>query len=307
MSAVQLDRRQAGIALAFVAALISGISVYVNAIAVRAFGDPTLYTTLKNLIAGALLVVATGVLLRGGRARIERPRGRRQLVGLAAIGVFGGGVAFILFFQGLAHTSASSAGFVQKTLIIWVAVLAVAFLRERFSLVHAAAIALLVTGQLVVSGGAGLSALGAGDLMVFVATLIWAAEVVLAKRLLGTLSPMTVALARMGVGSVVLVAFSISSGAATALPALTAGQWGWVAVTGVILSLYVAVWFSALARATAIDVTAVLVFSAVVTAAISSAAGSSASLSGAGLALIAIGAAGIAVTALRRSPARLPA
>ena len=48
--------RRIGIGLALAAAVISGFSVYVNAQAVRAFGDPLLYTTIKNLIAAVGLL-----------------------------------------------------------------------------------------------------------------------------------------------------------------------------------------------------------------------------------------------------------
>lgn len=297
---VHLGRRRAGIALAFTAALISGFSIYINAIAVREFGNPTLYTTVKNLVAGVLLLSAALALTRSGRSALSRPRRLRQIFGLAAVGVFGGGAAFVLFFEGLARTSASSAGFVQKTLVIWVAIFAVSFLRERFSIAHGAAIAVLVAGQLVALGGVGLSALGPGEAMVFAATLLWAGEVIIAKLLLRELSPLTVACARMGIGSVTLVTFSLASGVTAGLASLTLTQWGWVLLTGLILSAYVATWFAALARAQATDVTAVLVFGAVVTAVISSGAEvSRLAPSLPGLALITVGAITIALLAAR--------
>lgn len=295
-----MSRRQTGIALAFTAALISGFSIYVNGIAVREFGNPTLYTTVKNLVAAGLLLSAAVALARTGRSALTRPRGSGQVVGLAAVGVFGGGAAFVLFFEGLARTSASSAGFVQKTLVIWVAILAVSLLRERFSIAHGAAIGVLVIGQLVASGGLALSAFGQGEAMVFAATLLWAGEVIVAKRLLGSLSPLTVACARMGIGSVVLVTFSLATGVTSGLASLTLTQWGWALLTGLILCTYVATWFAALARAQATDVTAVLVFAAVVTAVISSGADVGRLASNVpGLALITIGAISIAVLVMR--------
>jgi drug/metabolite transporter (DMT)-like permease len=155
-----MDRRRIGIGLALVAALISGVSVWVNAMAVKAFGDAILYTTVKNVIAAALLIAIAAVLTtRMSRQGLTPPRGVRQVLGLSFVGVVGGGVAFVLFFQGLALTTASSAGFIQKTLVIWVAILAVSFLRERFGGMHVAAIALLVVGQLLAAGGAAMPVL----------------------------------------------------------------------------------------------------------------------------------------------------
>jgi uncharacterized membrane protein len=89
------------------------------------------------------------------------------------------------------------------------------------------------------------------------------------------------------------------SGKAGAFAALDAGQWQWILVTGLILTAYVATWYAALARAQAIDVTAVLVFGAVVTALLSGAA-DGAPVDVTGTVLVAAGAALVAVAALRR-------
>ena len=264
--AAAMDRRL-GVGLAFGAAVISGVSVWINAMAVRAFGDAVLYTTAKNLIAAALLIAVTlAWTSRGSRAGFTRPHGRRQLIGLGVVGLFGGGVAFVLFFEGLLRTTPASAAFIQKTLVIWVAILAVTFLRERFGPVHVGAIALLMAGQIVAAGGLALPALNSGEAMILAATLVWAAEVVVAKWLLAGLSPLTVASARMGIGAVALVAFSAVSGHAALLASLSGTQWAWVALTGLVLTAYVATWLSALARAQATDVTAMLVFGAIITA-----------------------------------------
>lgn len=296
-----MDRRRIGIGLALGAALISGVSVWVNAMAVRAFGDAVLYTTLKNLIAAVLLVAVASVLTSRAPAHgLTRPRGTRQLAGLAFVGVVGGGIAFVLFFQGLALATASSAAFIQKTLVIWVAILAVSFLRERFGAAHVAAIGLLVVGQIVASGGVAMPALSTGEALIFGATLLWAIEVVVAKRLLADLSPVTLAVARMGIGSAALIAFVALSGRLTVLATLGASQWAWVALTGVILTFYVATWLSALARAQATDVTAMLVCGAIVTAALNVLTQPNAPAPAAlGLALIAVGAAGLAFIAIR--------
>ena len=296
-----MDRRRTGLALGLGAALISGVSVWVNAMAVRAFGDAILYTTVKNVIAAALLVgLALAWTAHRSPHGFTRPRGTRQLLGLGAVGIFGGGVAFVLFFEGLSRTSASSAGFIQKTLVIWVAILAVSFLGERFGTAHAAAIGLLVAGQIAMSGGLAMPALTTGEALVLLATLVWAAEVVVAKRLLAGLSPLTVASARMGIGGVALIAFSVASGHAALLGTLTSTQWAWVALTGIILTAYVATWLSALARAQATDVTALLVFGAIVTAVLNS-GGEVTKLAPAalGLGLVVAGTIAVAVLATR--------
>ena len=150
-------------------------------------------------------------------------------------------------------------------LLVWVALLALPLLGERLGAMHIVAIALLVVGQIGLAGGA-TTLFGQGQLMVLAATLVWAGEVVVAKKLLADLSSWTVGLTRMGVGSVVLVAWTLLRGQGAALTTLTSTQWMWVLLTGVILAGYVSTWFAALSRAPAVDVTAVLVVGAVITA-----------------------------------------
>ena len=107
---------------------------------------------------------------------------------------------FVLFFEGLARASSTAAAFIHKTLVIWVALLAVPLLGERLSWAHWAAIALLLAGQAVLVGDAGTVTLGAGELMIFGATLLWSVEVVVVKRLLASLAAPTLAAARLGIG-----------------------------------------------------------------------------------------------------------
>ena len=258
-------RRQTGIQLALFTAVISGVAVWVNGRAVGSFASPTVYTTGKNIVAacglGTLLVLATRT--RSGEGW-TRPTRRSQWLGLAAVGVIGGSVPFVLFFEGLARAGSTDAAFVHKTLVLWVALLAVPLLGERLGFRHVAAIGLVLWGQAALGGGIAVGA-DRGVVLLAGATACWAFEVILAKRLLGELSPLTVAVARMGGGSVLLLGWTVAR-TGTDLFRLDAGQLGWLALTGALLTGYVATWFSALARAEAVDVTAVLVLGALSTA-----------------------------------------
>jgi len=264
--------RRTGLLLAMATAGISGVAIFLNGYGVRAYGDASSYTTAKNLVSALVLGVLVLALSagRGGASRLTLPRGRRQWVALGAIGVIGGSVPFLLFFEGLARASSAQSAFLHKTLVVWVALLAVPLLRERFTWVHAVAVVLLLAGQIGLVGGIGI-AVGSGELMIIGATLLWSVEVVVAKRLLAGVSSWTVGVARLGVGSIVLLVWAAVRGQLAAVVPVGAAQWGWVLLTGVILACYVATWFAALARAQAIDVTAVLVLAALVTAALSAA------------------------------------
>ncbi len=292
--------RATGVALAFTTALISGVSIYTSSFAVKHFHDQTVFTTAKNGIAGILLL--TLVLARPRAQRDDRPRGPmtpRRWGALLGVGVIGGSVPFVLFFEGLAHAEATQASFIQKTMVVWVALLAVPLLRERFGLPHLLAIFMLIAGQAWLVGRTGTVAWGSGETMIFAATLLWAVEVVFVKHLLADFPARTLAVARMGIGSLLLVTWVVLTGKLGALSSLNAEQWRWVLLTGLLLTGYVATWYAALARAQAVDVTAVLTFGAVVTAVLSGAA-DGAPVSAIGVALVAAGAAIIAVLALRQ-------
>ncbi len=80
------------------------------------------------------------------------------------------------------------------------------------------------------------------------------------------MTPWTVSLARMGGGSLALLAWAAATGALGAVVPRTAAQMGMGAITGVLLAGYVLSWHQALWRAPAVDVTAVLVLGAIITA-----------------------------------------
>jgi uncharacterized membrane protein len=155
---------------------------------------------------------------------------------------------------------------------VWVSLLAVPLLRERFRWPHAVAIALLLAGQAVLAGSAGTVTLGEGEAMIFAATLLWALEVVFVKWFLPELSVRVLAAARMGIGTLLLVLWLAVTGRLSDVTAFGAQEWKWIVVTGLLLTAYVATWYAALAFAQAIDVTAVLTFGAVVTALLAGAA-----------------------------------
>ncbi|WP_291382311.1 EamA family transporter [Demequina sp.] len=262
--------RTRGLLLALGTAVISGAAIWVNSSGVAAYGNPTAYTTAKN--AAAALVIAAVFLAarRAGGAKsvsLSRPTRQRQRWGLLYVAILGGAVPFLLFFGGLASTASTQAAFLHKTLIVWVALLAIPLLQERLTPWHGAAIVLLLLGQLGLTGAVSLAP-DLGIVMIGAATLMWAVEVVATKRLLGGVTPWTVSLVRMGGGSVALLAWAAATGALGAVVPHTSAQWGWVLLTGVLLAGYVLTWHQALWRAPAVDVTAVLVLGAVVTAAL---------------------------------------
>jgi drug/metabolite transporter (DMT)-like permease len=257
--------RTIGLLLAAGTAGISGIAVFLNASAVKAVPDPAVFTTLKNLVAVAILVVLAAVVVRPAEVRAV---GRSDRLALGAIGILGGGLAFLLFFSGLAMASAPSAAFIHKTMVIWVALMAGPFLGERLGLAPILALGVLVAGQALILPPLGIS-WGAGETLIALATLIWAVEVVLARRVLGRVRSPVVGVARLGIGLIVLVGYLVLTGRVAGIAALDAAGWTWVAITGLLLAGYVGTWLAALRRAPATEVTSVLVLGALITAGLS--------------------------------------
>jgi drug/metabolite transporter (DMT)-like permease len=253
-----------GVALAVIAACISGLAVWLNAFAVKQVPDAAVYTTLKNAVAAVVLItVMAPFVQRADVRRIERP----ARVALVAVGILGGGVGFLLFFSGLAMASAPSAAFIQKTMFVWVAILAVPFLGERLGFVQIAALAVLAVGQALVLPPRGI-AWGTGETLILLATLCWTVEVVLVRRALRGVASPIVAVGRLSIGLIVLVGYVALSGRVGGILALGPAAWGWILLTGIILAGYVGTWFAALHRAPATVVTSILVGGAVITGAL---------------------------------------
>ncbi len=252
-----------GVALAVVVAFISGVSVFLNGYAVKQLPDAAVYTTLKNGFAALILL---GVAASVVRMSEVRALDRRAWTGLTVIGVIGGSVPFLLFFSGLALASAPSAAFIHKTLFLWVVMLAVPFLGERLGWFPIAALGVLLVGQALATPPTGM-VWGTGETLILAATLLWAVEVILARRLLLRDVPSPVmGAARLGIGFVVLVGYLAVTGRLTVVAGLTATQWAWAIGTGVMLAAYVGTWLAALRRVEASVVASILVLGAPITA-----------------------------------------
>ena len=253
------------IALALGAALISGISNFLNKAGVTAVADPVLYTFLKN---GLVAVLLLSVLIFTARWREIKALTKPNWFKLVAIGVVGGSLPFALFFTGLSMTSAVSASLIHKTLFIWVALIALPFLGERLGKIQWAALGLLLVGNFFLGAWQQLT-FGTGELLIFIATLLWAVENIIAKRALRQMSSLLVASARMILGSALLLVAVIAQGGLAILGNLSFEQWGWTVLAAVLLLGYVISWYAALQRAPATVVASLLVPASLVTSLLS--------------------------------------
>ena len=255
-------RYRKGAYLALVVAFISGFSVYINKFAVDSVSDSFLFTATKN-IAVSLLLFAFLILPRA----LPELRGLsgRQWITLGAIGCIGGSIPFLLFFHGLSLGTAVSAAFIHKTLFLWVAILATIFLGERLGKIHIAALGVLVGGNILLLGWPGSWLFGEGELMVLLATLLWAIEAIIAKKVMSGVSPNVAAFGRMFFGAVVMLVYLALAGKMGTMVNLSVEQVGWIALTSLFLFGYVSCYYSGLKYAPASIVASILVLGSVIT------------------------------------------
>lgn len=255
------DKLSVAAALALATAVISGVSTFINKIAVTGVKEPIAFSGVKNAVV-AIGLIAAIVLL--GKTREIVSLERRDKLRLLAVGLIGGSVPFALFFTGLSMTSAVNAGLIHKTMFVWVLLLAIPFLKERMSPLQWLGAAMLFGANLFVGGFKGFE-FNRGELMIAATTLLWAVESIVAKKALANVPTLTVAAARLGIGALVLLPIAWWKGGLGAITGMTAANWGWTLLTAVFLAGYVLTWYAALKRAPAGFVACLLVPATLIT------------------------------------------
>lgn len=222
-------------------AFISGFSIFINKFGVSAINS-NIFTFLKNSVVAIFLTALIFVLKD---FKLLKDLTKKNWGLLLFIGLAGGSIPFLLFFKGLSLTNPAGASFIQKTMFLWVLVLAGIFLKEKISKNYLIAGCLLVAGNLLLLK---LSAIefSQGSLLVLVATLFWAIENVISKYAIKELPPRIVMWGRMFFGSLFILIFLAFSGQAILLTKLNLHQIGWSVFTGVLLIGYVMTWYTGL-------------------------------------------------------------
>jgi drug/metabolite transporter (DMT)-like permease len=254
-----------GYILAALNMLVSGVAVYVNSLGVRMFSDSTVYTAGKNLVVGIALLVP--LAFSAEKRAAFRDRSGRERIFLILVAVIGGCVSYALYFRGLELSTPVTASLIDHTQFLFVALFAAAFLRERWRPSLWAALVVLLAG-LSVGIAASTLRLDAGVPFIIGATLLFAADFILMKVLLRTVSPLTVMTAKMGLGSLLLLLLVAATGHVGTALRLSALQAGFLLVTGLILLAFTVTSVLGLRLASATAVTAIPAGSPIITTAL---------------------------------------
>jgi drug/metabolite transporter (DMT)-like permease len=282
-----------GIYLAIVTAVISGISVFVASFASKAVKDPYILTTGRNIIVAVWFSsVLLGIWLSSRSASRRSgdlkpidcfvgipPRNdeRCNLLAmtpkkwgqLVLIGIIGGSIPFLLFFKGLSLSTAAGGQLINKTMFIWVGLLAFMFLKEKFNKWQLFALAILVTGNYFLATPKSWI-FGRGELLVLVATLFWAAEAIVAKIVLKNMPSIILTWGRMFFGSLIMLGYLAITHKIGSFQLLNTDQLLWIILPSMLLFVYVWFWFSSLKYAPVTLVTSILVIASPITTLLSS-------------------------------------
>jgi len=230
-----------GYFLVFATAVISGFAIFINKFGVNVI-NPFIFTFLKNLSVALLL---TGLLLAVKDWKTLKSLTKKQWFLLAIIGLVGGSIPFLLFFKGLSLTSAAQGSFIHKTMFVYVALLAVIFLKEKIDKRFLFGGLFLILGSLFLLKK--ISFLPTqGDFLILFAALFWATESIISKHTLKELQGRTVAWGRMFFGAFFIFLFLLGTGQVSLIANLNFSQISWVAITTIILFGYVMTWYSGL-------------------------------------------------------------
>jgi len=130
-------------------------------------------------------------------------------------------------------------------MFIYIAIIAVIFLKEKISKNFLIGALLIIVGNIFILRKLPLS-FGRGDLLVLLATFLWAIENIISKKVLENLSGNIVAWGRMFFGSIFILIFLGATGQLAPIWHLSAPQIGWCLITAGLLLGYVVTWYNGL-------------------------------------------------------------
>lgn len=229
-----------GTILILMTAIVSGFSIIINKFFVAEI-DPLVFTATRALLIGLVFLAISIYFSKDNKGHKFK---QTSWWSLLLIGIIGGAFAFWLFFAGLKLTLGGRAAFIHKTLPIYAVILAFVFLKEKISQRQLVAIGVMLLGLVLMELTKLSAEMRIGDFLVLGATVLWAIENTISKKaMLNKESNWVVTFSRMFFGAIVLFAIIFLTGNANLLLTLTSAQIIKIAVSGLLLFMYVLTWY----------------------------------------------------------------
>jgi drug/metabolite transporter (DMT)-like permease len=185
---------------------------------------------------------------------------------LALVGVLGGSIPFLLFFTGLQMGGPAVSSFIFRSLFIFAGIFGYLILREKPEpRDYAAGFIILAGNALLVSGEA---VFGLAQLLVLAATMLWALEYTISRKLLADLAPNVVMFSRMFFGSIVLLGYLAMTGSAGEIFALSSQMIAWLLIVSLMLVAFLSSWYNTLRHLPVLKAAAILSLGGIVTVAL---------------------------------------
>jgi len=260
-----MNKQNFGTILALMTAVISGIAIPLNKVFVVGI-DATVFTAARALIIGLVFLLIAGFQSGFDFSRFKKA-GWKHLI---FIGVVGGGLAFLMYFSGLQLTTTGRAAFLHKTLPVFAGIFAAAFLKERIPRRHWYALLMMLIGAFMIYfSRIPLSAMwsnpGLGDALVIGATVLWAAENTVARKVMKEgESNLIVSFSRMFIGSLLLFGIIGLTGKIDVLLSLNGVQVANLFISTAMLFVYVFFWYWSIKHVEISKATALLLLAPVI-------------------------------------------
>ncbi len=233
-----MNKENLGTLFAIATALVSGLAFVANKFFLVSL-DPTLFTTLRTFFVGIGFFLISFFKNKLSFKNFNKVSWKI----LISIG-FVAGFAFLTFFNGLNLTTAGRAAFLHKLLPLFITVLAFTFLKEKIKRIQVYAMIVMITGAYFISSSAISFDIIIGDLLVIIATVLFAIENIISKYvMIKKESNFVVSFCRMFFASVVLFSIVLITEKFNQLLLITYEQVFYIGISVSLLFLYVFFWY----------------------------------------------------------------
>ena len=195
-------------------------------IVVQLVSSIAMIVLIKNMLASGMapLIMTTEMMLSGGAILLillilrREKINKREIIQIFPAGVVGGCLAFWIGFIGLSMTQASNYAFLTRFTVVFTCLLSYFILREKWTVNKTIVIILIMFGSFLMSGSGSIMAIGKGDLIVVLSSLLYSLSYVLVAKAMRQVSALAAATYRSLIGGLALLILCIASSQTLIIP-----------------------------------------------------------------------------------------